>query len=351
MKAKISIVVPIYNADEYLLQCLQSIEQQTYNNLEIICIDDGSVDSSFAIAQSFAKRDPRFVVIRKENGGQSSARNMGLENATGEFVMFVDSDDWIEPDVAEGALRTILDTNADCVMWSYMREYGQNKKKKQIFDQDRLFDKAACRDLQRQIIGLSKEELKHPENVDALAPVWSKLLRREIIEKRGLRFTDTSVIGPWEDGFFILQYFEDAEKIAYVDKAWYHYRKGSGVTTVSQYKPKLQEYWENRQKLLKTYIQEHGLDDTYYEALQNRNALNLISLSLNAVALSKRMAYITIRTILRDKKYREDLRAMRLCYLPLKWKVFFLLCRLRCASCVTLLALYMQRAIVRGNTT
>lgn len=347
----ISIIIPIYNAGEYLVQCLQSIEQQTHKNLEILCIDDGSKDSSLSIAQSFSERDSRFVVLTKENGGQSSARNMGLDHATGKFVMFVDSDDWIEPDTAEGALRAILEEQADCVMWTYMREYGKNSKKKIVFDRDRTFDCDQCKDLHRQILGLYREDLKHPENADALAPVWTKLFKREIIQSHHLRFIDIHEFSLWEDGLFSLQYFEHVQKAVFIDAAWYHYRKISGGTNVSKHRPELLKCWEKRQQLLGKYIQEHDYDDTYQEALRNRNALNLISLSLNAAALPKYKAYTTIRRILHDNQYSADVQALKVTYLPWKWKIFYLFCRFRFASGVTLLALYMRWAIMSGNPT
>lgn len=101
---KISIIVPIYNVKPYLEQCILSIINQTYLNLEIILVNDGSTDGSLLICENFAKKDDRIVLITQQNMGLSSARNLGIEIATGEYIMFVDSDDWIHPKIVEDLL-------------------------------------------------------------------------------------------------------------------------------------------------------------------------------------------------------------------------------------------------------
>lgn len=101
MTEKITVIVPVYNVENYLEKCLDSLINQTYKNLEIIVINDGSTDNSGEICQEYAQKDNRIVYIEKENGGQSEARNMGLDRMTGSYVTFVDSDDWVELDYVE----------------------------------------------------------------------------------------------------------------------------------------------------------------------------------------------------------------------------------------------------------
>ena len=98
---KISVIVPVYKTEQYLNRCVQSITDQTYKNLEIILVDDGSPDNCPEMCDQWAKKDERIKVIHKRNGGLSSARNAGLDSATGDYIMFADSDDWMEPDMAE----------------------------------------------------------------------------------------------------------------------------------------------------------------------------------------------------------------------------------------------------------
>src|SRR5205085_2446307 len=110
---RVSVVVPIYNVEHYLEECLESLAAQTFQDLEVVMVDDGSTDGSAAIAEAFAARDPRFKLMTRPNGGLSAARNTGLEAATGEFLAFVDSDDVVAPDAYEKLVATLDKTGSD----------------------------------------------------------------------------------------------------------------------------------------------------------------------------------------------------------------------------------------------
>ena len=118
----VSVIIPVYNVERYLAQCLDSVSHQTYQNLEIICVNDGSRDGSPDILRRYADEDARIQVIDKANGGVSRARNDALDCARGEYIMFVDSDDWVEPDACENAVNAMREYDADIVMWSYVSE-------------------------------------------------------------------------------------------------------------------------------------------------------------------------------------------------------------------------------------
>ena len=109
----VSVIIPVYNVERYLAQCLDSVSHQTYQNLEIICVNDGSRDGSPDILRRYADEDARIQVIDKANGGVSRARNDALDCACGEYIMFVDSDDWVEPDACENAVNTMREYDAD----------------------------------------------------------------------------------------------------------------------------------------------------------------------------------------------------------------------------------------------
>ena len=119
MDELISIIVPIYNVEEYLRECLDSIQKQTYTNFECIMINDGSTDNSGGICQEYAQKDNRIVYIEKENGGQAEARNMGLDRMTGSYVTFVDSDDWVEKTYIEELYDKLITYHADIVAANY----------------------------------------------------------------------------------------------------------------------------------------------------------------------------------------------------------------------------------------
>src|SRR5699024_1141358 len=119
--AKVSIIVPIYNSENYLKYCLETIVNQTYNNLEILLINDGSLDNSLDICKEFEQKDNRIKLFNIPNSGVSVARNIGIDNATGEFITFVDSDDWMELNAIEFGVDKAKKTNADVIIWSYFK--------------------------------------------------------------------------------------------------------------------------------------------------------------------------------------------------------------------------------------
>ena len=121
---EISIIVPIYNVEEYLCKCLDSIVNQTYTDYELILIDDGSTDDSGKIADEYSSKDDRITVIHKKNSGVSDARNRGLENASGKYICFIDADDWIEVSYLEELLLLAKSNDADIAMCSYLKNSG-----------------------------------------------------------------------------------------------------------------------------------------------------------------------------------------------------------------------------------
>ena len=127
MNSLISVIVPIYNVEKYLDRCVESIINQTYKNLEIILVDDGSPDNCTQMCDDYAKKDSRIRVVHKENGGLSDARNAGMEVATGEYVSFIDSDDYISLDFYETLFQTMIDNDSDIVECSVVKFYENGK--------------------------------------------------------------------------------------------------------------------------------------------------------------------------------------------------------------------------------
>ena len=126
--AKISVIIPVYNVEEYLERCLNSVVNQTFKDLEIICVNDGSTDSSGEILQKFARKDARIKIIKRPNGGLSAARNTGLEVMSGEYFAFLDSDDWIDLNFYEKLYEKAKEFDADIAMADFIRK-GKNKHK------------------------------------------------------------------------------------------------------------------------------------------------------------------------------------------------------------------------------
>lgn len=191
---KISIVVPVYNVEKYLEKCLESIINQTYHNIEIILVDDGSTDKSGELCDSYRVKDQRINVIHKKNGGLASARNVGMHTLTGDYIMFIDSDDWVDATICEDLLYAIRYYHVNASMCSYIREYPQKAIVKKIFDENVVLSGNL---IERKLCGPLGEELKFPENMESLNSMWGKLYPAQAIIKENV--TDNKIIGPSED--------------------------------------------------------------------------------------------------------------------------------------------------------
>ena len=314
---RVSIVVPVYNVERYLRQCLDSLVNQTYQNVEIICVDDGSTDASSEILTEYALKNSRVRVIRQKNSGLSAARNVGFSFATGEYVMYVDSDDWIDVRTCEKAVFKAEEHAADLVMWPYIREFSDHSAPKAIFSEEKTFHAAECRELQRRMIGLLGTELAHPENADALCTVWGKLYLRELIAQNDIHFTDLQRIGTYEDGLFNLHYLAHVKNATYIPDYLSHYRKNSGMT--SKYRKELAAQWKNLFSDMRSYIELEKCGDDFDAALNNRISLSIIGLGLNALALPNREALREIRDILSEKEYRAAIKTLPMRYFPPHW--------------------------------
>ena len=338
---KVSIIVPVYNVERYLRQCLDSLVNQTYQNIEIICVDDGSTDASSEILTEYALKNSKVRVIRQKNSGLSVARNVGFSFATGEYVMYVDSDDWIDVCTCEKAVFKAEEHAADLVMWPYIREFPNRSAPKVIFSEEKTFHAAECRELQRRMVGLLGTELAHPENADALCTVWGKLYLRELIAQNDIHFTDLQRIGTYEDGLFNLHYLAHVKNATYIPDYLSHYRKNSGMT--SKYRKELAAQWKNLFSDMRGYIEKGGYGSDFEQALNNRISLSIIGLGLNAVALTNRKALAEIRNILSDKEYRAAVKTLPMRYFPPHWWVFFACCKLDFSVGVFVLLKCMER--------
>ncbi|MDE6637121.1 MAG: glycosyltransferase [Muribaculaceae bacterium] len=215
-KPKISIIVPIYNMETYLRQCLDSIKDQTFNDWECILVDDGSTDSSSEICDEYASKDPRFKVIHKYNGGVSSARNAGMAAAVAEYVGFVDPDDWTEPMLFDRLYHLITEYDADIVQVGYIKEFlGHNSTKHLV----------------NNTIVIDGDEAVREISFDKIPNyLWNKLHRRSIMTcmfPEGRSFEDIYVYGHW---------LLNVKKMVLDPAPLYHYRMRKG-SIVHSYNP------------------------------------------------------------------------------------------------------------------
>lgn len=325
-EVKISIIVPVYNVEKYLPKCLDSLINQTYKNLEIICVNDGSEDSSADILNRYAEQDNRFVIINKENEGVSLARNKALEAVSGEYIMFVDSDDWIDIYTCELAINKALQQKADVVFWTYIREFSNVSLQKNIFDESEIiFEQKEIEDkLYRRAFGLIGKELSHPGNADALCTIWGKLYKTSIVRDNKIYFYDIMEIGTYEDGLFNLNIWSFVNKAVYMNVGLYHYRKDNEQSVTTAYKQNLFIQWQRLFSVMNEIIKKNNLDSKFITALQNRICLSIIGLGLNILSGGKSIKKIKeIKRIIGCEQYRKAYKQLTLKYFPIHWKLFF----------------------------
>lgn len=271
---KISIIVPIYNAERYLEDCIKSLLNQTYGNIEIILVNDGSTDNSREIMNEYAKSDNRIITKHIKNSGVSTARNKGLELVTGQWITFVDSDDWVEPNMLSFAINKARDSDADIVIWSYFMNYVNKQISlslipggNQVFtsNKDLLYLKSIY-----QLYGESSIK----ECVSA-GTAWCKLYKNEIIKDNNLRFK--AELTRAQDVVFSINAFLHAKKIVYFDKQLYHYRiNDSSTCSGNRFIPDTKKPFDSLLGEFETFIVINKKGRKYYDAFNARTVQVLL---------------------------------------------------------------------------
>ena len=214
---KLSIIVPIYNAEQYVRQCLDSIINQTFKDIEIICVNDGSTDESFSILKEYAQNDPRIKIIHKQNFGYGHSVNIGIDNSVGEYIGIVESDDFIDTKMYQELYKIAENTDADIVKSGYWEYFDASN---------------SCPERKKKAAFISK--IKPPKPVFSIKEypdllrhhpsIWSAIYKRSFLQKHNIHFVEASG-GGWVDNPFFMQTFCLAEKIAWTQDAYYFYRQ------------------------------------------------------------------------------------------------------------------------------
>ena len=241
----VSVIVPVYNAEKYIGRCLDSLLQQTFTNIEIVVINDGSVDSSRAIIEKYAAKDERIHLLCQENKGVSAARNKGIENASGKYIMFADSDDYVADTYVADFVNTMESTKADIAVCGYYECY--EKKSRQI--EKSYFKDNSSFENYRQAM------LKNPID-NYFSVLWNKCFLRGHIVNNNLLFEEGRSFA--EDYAFLINYIKAYNKMAFVENCNYYYlfdREGSlgkgndnrsrRVEDISFVYKKYKEFWEH----------------------------------------------------------------------------------------------------------
>jgi len=240
MNPKISIIVPVYNVENFIQSCIESILDQTINDFELILVNDGSTDQSGNICDEYSKRDKRIIVIHKENGGQSSARNRGIDVAKGDYLGFIDSDDWIHRDMYKILFTKAMETNAEitaCNLMQYNKDSEGHLYSNNITDQ--LFDRTSA-----------MNELYLNERL-TFSPC-NKLYKKELF--KGIRFKEGYIL---EDMDFAYRIIHQANGIYYTGQAFYNYRYNDKSTMRKAFSKKRLDEFEVRKNMYLFYLNNY----------------------------------------------------------------------------------------------
>lgn len=257
---KISVVVPVYNVEKFLRPCLDSAKNQTLEDIEIICVDDGSTDSSGVILDEYAAEDSRFVVIHKENGGYGKAMNAGLNRARGKYFCILESDDFIMPDTYEILYKAAEQFDADVVRTDYFDLMTSNNKIKLVAKQ-----LSTDYSYYYRIICPNKE----PEVYSFVMHNWTGIYKRDFLEKNNIRYNETPGASYQDNGFFF-QVFSQTDKLVYIPRPCYCYRidnPSSSIHDKSKVYTMSQEYSFIRKFLAKHPEFEQEVLPAYYARL------------------------------------------------------------------------------------
>ncbi|EOP17074.1 MULTISPECIES: glycosyltransferase [Bacillus cereus group] len=301
MIKKVSVIIPVYNAEKYITQCIESLLSQTLQECEFIFVNDGSKDTSRQILERYQKLDNRIKLVNQKNQGVSIARNKGLQIAIGEYIGFVDADDYIEPDMYEILYNSAKQSNCDVVISNFKWEIeGHKIITKYSFPVDIVL----------QTDYIEQDLLPYFLKEDNLNTVCNKIYRNDLIKEESVKFPEKVVLG--EDGMFNIQFFSNATSAKYIDYTGYHYREvvGSATKNISE-----KDYFK---RAVEVYTME--LPNIYTDKIDNVRMNQLKSIKfINSVmsyihiyftpcenvSFNKRYEYV--RNMVRNKYVREAL--------------------------------------------
>lgn len=280
----VSIIIPIYNVERYIEKCLSSVQIQTYENIEVLMVNDGTKDHSGKMAKSFAEKDIRFHYFEKENGGLSSARNLGLENASGEFVYFLDSDDWLKEDYIDKMVNE-FENGIDVVISKYLLEDSVIGRIYIPYETEQINRIFTATEMEKEIC--QRHLNAYPGRgymlKDTTMPVWKNMYRRIFLEENNIHFVSERIVGA-EDYVFNAQIYMAAHAVKVVSCAGCVHVIVEGSLS-RRYNPNELEKLLNRRKLVMDYIQvgEPTYRDSRKAALDNETCRGIIDI-INSIA-------------------------------------------------------------------
>lgn len=338
----ISVIIPVYNAEKYLVDCLNSIQNQTFELFEVLIINDGSTDSTIEIIESYTNGDNRFKCKSIENCGPSNARNIGIDSSVGKYIMFVDADDWLESNTLKDSYYFAESDNLEIVFFSW------NKLKNGIIFKDNnlelnasLIVKNDINSLRTRCIGFSDEKNMDPTKTDLFNAPWAKLYVSKLIKENAIKYVERKKVG-MEDVLFNIEVFQKTQRVGYLNKYMYNYRldNPNSLTKIDT-----ENLFLKFQNLFEA-IDCVKIDKKQQKALNYRISFTIINVLLSITSVNNRLSKSakikSIQFLLSNQKLRTALSKISLKPLPIHWKLFFFLAKFKQAT-----LLYLMMMVIR----
>lgn len=294
---KLTVVVAAYNVQEYIGKCLDSLVNQTYKDMEILIVNDGSRDKTEVIVREFEKKYKNIKLLNKENGGLSSARNYGIKFARGEYIAFVDGDDYLDEETYEKVMTKLIDEKVDLAIFSYKKVFGDKYKK------IRLNKKLYVGSFLKKLFSKSDE---------ASIVVWNKIFKKDIITENNVYFENRAY---FEDTGFIFRYLYFVNKITIVEETLYYYIQHTASLT-KKFDFMIIESAKNTYNLIKEFYKERNIYLKYYKEIEDMK----LRMDIYIYRFAKKNKY----------RYEFEISLKDIVYskIPIKHKMFLLLNRI-----------------------
>ena len=330
-KVKISVIMPVYKVEDYVGKSIESIQAQTLTEWELFAVDDGSPDNSGAICEEYAKKDPRIKVIHQENAGAPAARNVAIDKAVGEFMYFMDSDDWAEPTMLEDMYKIATENDRQLVVAGYYIDTYYNDEEK--FTQEQFVPSAIYKTQQE-----FREAAYKLFDKNLLYTPWNKLFSSEYLRANKLYFPNTF----WDDFPFNLSVVRDVERVAVTDKKYYHFIRKRAESETARYRSDMYDKREEENGWMEELYAHWNIDTPEVrEFIARRYIERIIGCVENVTnkncTLSPKEKKAEIKKMICSDTAQKAVHTavpnssyMKILLMPIKWKCFGLMYMMSC---------------------
>lgn len=299
----ISIILPVYNCQEFLKKCLDSLLNQTYSNIEIIAINDGSTDDSGTILKDYSNKDNRIKLIDKQNSGVSSSRNIGLDNSNGKYIMFCDADDWYNKDTCEKLYNIMEDNQCDICRFGYTNIMDDHIRIAKYPLKEGYYDKTA-------LIGQYLEPMIGPDNVSGFnkpslfsGNIWFNIIKRNIIKDNHIRFS--TELFQSEDTLFTINVLLHCNSLYCLNEPLYNYYQRQG-SCMNSYNKGFANQYIKYINLLKNLLKNYNLDEKYKVRFEYKTCIYAYRVAEYICTVCKNMTINQITNIIADALSKPD---------------------------------------------